>query len=332
MDLGDIEAKNAVKLSRLRIFISNSQRDQYGKVKTIRIKPKLSQRKTVIVRKREPFNYASDNSKCSDNPISETSKPVFIKPGIIEEARPRKKSIHLTLVIQSKAYHKVGPKSIKIVRRAAKPDVKAALTDSETKQSKTIRNNQREKVRNRVNDQKEPTQKIPELSPILRKKRKTSFQPDLRSQVIKAPEVTLLPDGRAQPVTKESSTQSELADRAKKAADRWSDCGQIFYTGGKAYGISSNLRTICIGTQSDIDSFFQHGKAESDLNFIQLDALRRIKETRLFEARRAKEVARDSEGNDGSRQPNPKFGSRLSSTKKIARPWSNRRLRKALRR
>jgi hypothetical protein len=64
----------------------------------------------------------------------------------------------------------------------------------------------------------------------------------------------------------------------KKLPDRWSDCGQIFYTGGKAYAITAGLRTICLGARSRVQEYLDNGRMEDDLNPFQKETLVRIKE------------------------------------------------------
>jgi len=34
----------------------------------------------------------------------------------------------------------------------------------------------------------------------------------------------------------------------------WSDGGQIYYTGGYAWGVLSNLKTVCLGTEEKIQN------------------------------------------------------------------------------
>ena len=66
----------------------------------------------------------------------------------------------------------------------------------------------------------------------------------------------------------------------KKQPDRWSDCGQVFFTGGKAYGIASNLRTVYLGTQSAVQRYFESGRLEEDLYPIQKETLFNIRDSR----------------------------------------------------
>ena len=65
----------------------------------------------------------------------------------------------------------------------------------------------------------------------------------------------------------------------KKHPDFWSNCGQIFFTAGKAYGVTDHLRTICVGTTSAVQDFIRVGRLEEDLNDYQKSVLIKVKET-----------------------------------------------------
>lgn len=73
--------------------------------------------------------------------------------------------------------------------------------------------------------------------------------------------------------------QTVKSEPAKKQSDHWSDCGQIFYTAGKAFGIASNLRTICLGTKSGVQNFMETGKVEEKLSKFQKETLMNIVKT-----------------------------------------------------
>jgi hypothetical protein len=99
-------------------------------------------------------------------------------------------------------------------------------------------------------------------------------KPRLRLAVI--PPETSKPR-KIQPDSEPSLTIKSELD--KKQPDRWSDCGQIFYTSGQAFGIASNLRTVYLGTQNKVQEFFSHGKMEKGLTRVQEDTLTSIKDT-----------------------------------------------------
>lgn len=46
-------------------------------------------------------------------------------------------------------------------------------------------------------------------------------------------------------------------------SQRWDDTGQVFYIDGWGYGLSPNLRTICIGKEEDIIKQYPVGKLTS---------------------------------------------------------------------
>lgn len=65
--------------------------------------------------------------------------------------------------------------------------------------------------------------------------------------------------------------------------DYWSDCGQVFFTGGNGYGLNENLRMVCLGAESDILNFFKTGKLTEDLDPDQRRVLLGIREYRQEE-------------------------------------------------
>jgi hypothetical protein len=64
----------------------------------------------------------------------------------------------------------------------------------------------------------------------------------------------------------------------KRQPDRWSDCGQIFFTAGKAFTVANNLRTVCLGNKSEVELFLENGQLVNDLSSFQRDILFQIKE------------------------------------------------------
>jgi hypothetical protein len=117
-------------------------------------------------------------------------------------------------------------------------------------------------------------------------------------------------------------------EQVKSGPDRWSECGQIFYTGGKAFGISSNLRSVCIGTPLDVDSFFQRSKVESDLTFLQRDTLKGIKQIRELDDCRTKGPEKEPIRKVNSRQVKitrlKHFDSKRRGLKSLRRPKAMR--------
>jgi hypothetical protein len=82
-----------------------------------------------------------------------------------------------------------------------------------------------------------------------------------------------------QPVEKRGIAQlTEASGSNTRLPDRWSDCGQIFYTAGKAFGLTSSLRTICLGSRSSVQDFLENGRLDQGLHSAQIDTLLRIRE------------------------------------------------------
>ena len=69
-------------------------------------------------------------------------------------------------------------------------------------------------------------------------------------------------------------------ETGKKQPDRWSDCGQIFFTGGKAYAVTEDLRTVCLGDQSRVTEFFCSGVLDEGLAPLQKETLWRLRKSK----------------------------------------------------
>lgn len=79
-------------------------------------------------------------------------------------------------------------------------------------------------------------------------------------------------------VKAEMTTKEKPADRQPR--DYWSDDGQIFFTGGKGYGLTKELQTILLGCEADILEAFKTGKLKDYLKPIQRQVLTSILEYR----------------------------------------------------
>lgn len=81
----------------------------------------------------------------------------------------------------------------------------------------------------------------------------------------------------------------ELIDVVKKgkphpdSKDSWSDCGQVFFTGGRGYGPTPNGSTICLGNQEDILTAFNTGEPGPGFMGLQRQVLMNILEYRKEE-------------------------------------------------
>lgn len=69
----------------------------------------------------------------------------------------------------------------------------------------------------------------------------------------------------------------------KEPKGRWSDCEQVFFCDGKAYGLTDTLHTICLGGEDDIKKFFETGEVNNKLAPIQQRVLAGILDYRKGE-------------------------------------------------
>lgn len=84
-------------------------------------------------------------------------------------------------------------------------------------------------------------------------------------------------------MTKQTKLELTEGERQPKRKDHWSDCGQIFFTGSKGYGLTDTLQTICLGEEDDINRFFETGELNNKLAPIQRQVLARILDYRKEE-------------------------------------------------
>ena len=66
----------------------------------------------------------------------------------------------------------------------------------------------------------------------------------------------------------------------KEKRDYWSDCVLVFFCGGKGYGLTDTLQTICLGNEDDIKKFFETGGLSNELNHTQRQVLSQLQEYR----------------------------------------------------
>jgi len=66
----------------------------------------------------------------------------------------------------------------------------------------------------------------------------------------------------------------------KEHRDHWSDCGQVFFTGGVGYGLTDQLKTIPLGHETDILEAFKTGELPDYLKLLQRQVLSSILEYR----------------------------------------------------
>lgn len=151
--------------------------------------------------------------------------------------------------------------------------------------------NQVANLKNNSGDMKANKVQGPVLSPRtapgpVREKSKTAIQTSKNKEVMeKRQEIQTLSENISLSKKEQPETVIQAGgnlESKKRQPDRWSDCGQIFFTAGRAFGISSNLRTVYIGTEPEVQAFIQDGKPGNNLTPIQMDALTRIKEYKKY--------------------------------------------------
>jgi len=79
--------------------------------------------------------------------------------------------------------------------------------------------------------------------------------------------------------------------KEKQSRDCWSEDGQVFFTDGYGYGLTKDLRTICLGQEEDIKKFFETGEMAKELNPLQRQVLASIAEYRKEEGIGIRETA-----------------------------------------
>lgn len=62
----------------------------------------------------------------------------------------------------------------------------------------------------------------------------------------------------------------------KEQRDHWSEDGQVFYTYGKGYGLTDTLKSISLGSENDIEEYFQTGKFTTGQSLLQRQVLKQI--------------------------------------------------------
>ena len=95
----------------------------------------------------------------------------------------------------------------------------------------------------------------------------------------------------------------------RETKDYWSECGQIFFTGGHGYGLTSQLRTICLGKEEDIKKFLETGELNGKLNPMQKQVLGGILEYRQEEGIGTTDLrtaGMERAGNNGAARCKPK--------------------------
>ena len=106
----------------------------------------------------------------------------------------------------------------------------------------------------------------------------------------------------------------------RETKDYWSECGQIFFTGGHGYGLTPQLRTICLGKEEDIKKFLETGELNGKLNPTRKQVLGGILEYRQEEGIGTTDLRTTSmerAGNNGASRRKPKATRLLASRKRL---------------
>ena len=72
----------------------------------------------------------------------------------------------------------------------------------------------------------------------------------------------------------------KLRKQPERKYPDWSDCGQVYFTGGKGFGLTDELQTIDLGSEESIKKFLQAGEMPEDATPLQRIVLRQIAEYR----------------------------------------------------
>ena len=62
----------------------------------------------------------------------------------------------------------------------------------------------------------------------------------------------------------------------KKSKDYWSECGQVLFHFGVAYGLTEELKNIPLGSEEDIKKYFETGELNDKLKPKQKELLTEI--------------------------------------------------------
>ena len=106
----------------------------------------------------------------------------------------------------------------------------------------------------------------------------------------------------------------------KEARDYRSECEQVFFHYGKGYGITPELRTICLGKKEDILETLDTGELKDNLTLLQRQTLTGIIEYRKEQGigttdTRAADMERA--GNNGASRRKPKATRLLTARKRL---------------
>jgi len=117
-----------------------------------------------------------------------------------------------------------------------------------------------------------------------------------------------------------------------QSSDRWSECEQIYFTGGYGYGLTEDLRNICLGKEKDIKKYFETGEMAKELNPLQRQVLNGISEYRKEEGIGARKTDMVGASDDGTSRSKPKTVRQSTPRKRLALRSSKQKDKNLLRR
>lgn len=106
---------------------------------------------------------------------------------------------------------------------------------------------------------------------------------------------------------------------SEKVKDYWSECGQVFFCGGKGFGLTDTLQTICLGSEDDIKKFFETGELNHELNPTRRQVLNGILDYRKEQDIGTNTGTANMEraGNNGASRHKPKAARLLTPRKRL---------------
>ena len=106
----------------------------------------------------------------------------------------------------------------------------------------------------------------------------------------------------------------------KEIKDYWSDCGLVFFCGGKGFGLTDTLQTVFLGNEDDIKKFFETGELNNELDPVQRQVLNAILDYRKERGIGATDTSAADmvrTGNNGASRHKPKATRLLTPRKRL---------------
>jgi hypothetical protein len=221
---------------------------------------------TVIVRKHAVKNIVQhEESGCSDKRTVESyikrvirkRKRIYTvenshKKVIVVKAVPDKKGQKASIRHQSAGVYHINKKIVRVIKRDLFDIGNSPLSEN-IKTAISTNKPARAKITRKVYVKKTLAETAFPVSSLRQVSKKTVVVKNIRT------------DGKTSVEKKTPETILAHAQKSvtnRKQSDQWSECGQVFFTGGKAFGIASNLKTICVGDKNAVQGFFENVSLE----------------------------------------------------------------------